>query len=93
MLTPTRKNVLLIYQISSVIYKIRYQCDAGYFGRTGQNLETQINQHVSLDIRKGKVENLHRCVNVSDSAIAEHLIRASSVLGLIAQVIVIPRSN
>lgn len=75
MLRPTRKDHLSTHPISSVIYRFRCQCDVDYVGKTGQRLEARNNQHVPGNIRKGIVGNLHKCVNISGSEIAEYFIK------------------
>lgn len=62
------------HHIISVIYKFRCQCDVDYVVRTGQWSEAPINQHLPANIDMGKVDNLHWCINLSGSVIAEHLI-------------------
>lgn len=76
MLRSIWKNVQLTHHIiSCVIYKFRCQWNPDSVGRTGQRLETRIDQYVPAIIRKGKLDILHVCVNVSGSVKAEHLIQ------------------
>lgn len=66
-------------QLSSVICNCRCQCDAEYIARTDQRLETRIDEHVLIKICQEWCKNLHLLVHTSGSAIAEHLIKNSSV--------------
>lgn len=67
------KDVLPPLQISLIIYSFKCQCSADYIDRTSQMLEVRISQHVPATIEKEQCDELHRIVNMSGSAIAEHL--------------------
>lgn len=74
MLRLIQKEVLPPHHICSVIYYFKYQCDTDYIGRMGQRLEVSIIQHLPANIQMLNLDNLHRCINASDSVITEHLL-------------------
>lgn len=57
------------FDFSSAIYHFKCQFNVRYGIKTGQRLEAVITQHVRANIHKEKVDNLYRCVDVTDSAI------------------------
>lgn len=52
------------------------QWNVDFINRTGQSLAARINQHVTANICKRNVDNLHRCVNILGSATAKHLLKS-----------------
>lgn len=73
MFTSIRMQFLTFHYISSVIYHLKCQCDDGYICRSGHMLEATINQEISVNIRKGNLDNYHRSVNTSGPVTDEHL--------------------
>lgn len=72
MLTPTRKDA---HRVISVIYHFKCKFDDDYIRRTGRGLKLRMNQHAPAKIQKENCNNLHKRVNTSGSAIAEHLLQ------------------
>lgn len=44
-----------------------------------QRLKPRINQNVLTNIRMGKIDNLNRCVNITSSAMSEHMIKPTNI--------------
>ena len=69
------KDPLPIFMPSNVIYLFKCRCDADYIGRTSQNLEARIKQHVSSNLRRN-IENrtTQTTQMIVDSSIGQHLL-------------------
>ena len=66
----THKDVRLIFQLSNLIYKFQYCCNATYIGRTSQHLEVMVKQDVPRDIQNRATSGHPKLL---DSAICKHL--------------------
>ena len=84
MLPVARKNVLSITQKSLVIYEYKCHCNSRYVGRTSQQLQDRIKQHVPQWLRQQLIRprrsQLHRWCKRNDtkpncdSATGQHLL-------------------
>lgn len=59
--------------MSSIIYQFKCQCNAAYIGRTDHLLKKRTSQLVPANIHKGQFQNLHKCMNMSESEIVKYL--------------------
>ena len=69
----TRKDVLPPHHINSVIYKYTCSCGSDYIGRTSDQLDLCIRQHLpthvlNLELKRGQLSN------TSGSSLADHMI-------------------
>ena len=83
MLPASRKDVLPAIQKSSVIYEYKCHCDSRYVGKTAQQLQDRIKQHVTKWLRQHtasqRVQPNQTCRRKQpapecDSAIGQHLL-------------------
>ena len=85
MLPTSRKDVLPALQKSSVIYEYKCHCDSRYVGRTSQQLQDRIKQHIPKWLRQqliratkrtqpGRAFKQSQATPECDSAIGQHLL-------------------
>ena len=84
LLPAIKKNVLPASLLSNVIYYFSCHCDSRYVGRTSQQLQDRIHQHVPKFIKTGQCPNFRNIstrsdksstpVIFSDSAIGQHFL-------------------
>ena len=76
LLPAIKKNALPASLLSNVVYNFSCHCDSRYVGRTSQQLQDRIRQHVPKFIRTGQILSGKSSIPFmfSDSTIGQHLL-------------------